>query len=223
MARQLVSGKRSLPPRGERPSFEYEQKLWADGRWRVAGVDEVGRGALAGPVVAAACIFPPYLELPPTLRDSKRLSEAQRLSLAKWIQQHAIAWSLGAASHREIDCYGIVPATTLAIKRALCRLGEVDHILYDGRPLPGFESTWSTAVIRGDARCASIAAASILAKVVRDRVMKQLARYYPQYGWDQNVGYGTERHRWAIARFGLTPMHRLTFRHDRTEVNAEER
>jgi len=212
MSAPLVSSSKRQSGRDERPTFNLEQELWQAGKVRVAGLDEVGRGALAGPVVAAACVFAPGTKIPDLLSDSKRLTPRQRVRLAEWIRSHATAWALGAASHREIDRYGIVVSTALAMHRAVARLGPVDHVLYDGLVLPGFDSTISTAIVGGDCLCASIAAASILAKVTRDRLMERLARFFPGYGWEDNAGYGTPAHRQAIARFGLTPLHRRSFR-----------
>ncbi|MCM8744933.1 ribonuclease HII [Thermomicrobium sp. CFH 73360] len=212
MSAPLVSSSKRQSGRDERPTFKLEQELWQAGKVRIAGLDEVGRGALAGPVVAAACVFAPGTTIPDLLSDSKRLTPRQRARLAEWIRSHATAWALGAASHREIDRYGIVVATALAMHRAVARLGPIDHVLYDGLVLPGFDSTISTAIVGGDCLCASIAAASILAKVTRDRLMGQLARFFPEYGWEDNAGYGTSAHRQAIARFGLTPLHRGSFR-----------
>ncbi len=212
MSAPLVSSSKRQPGRDERPTFNLEQELWQAGKVRVAGLDEVGRGALAGPVVAAACVFAPGTDIPDLLSDSKRLTPRQRARIAEWIRLHATAWALGAASHREIDRFGIVRATALAMHRALARLGPVDHVLYDGLVLPGFDSTISTAIVGGDCLCASIAAASILAKVTRDRLMERLARFFPGYGWEDNAGYGTPAHRQAIARLGLTPLHRRSFR-----------
>ncbi|MDW8058686.1 MAG: ribonuclease HII [Thermomicrobium sp.] len=211
MREELVSSA-NASGRGERPTFRYESRYWRIGSVRVAGVDEVGRGALAGPVVAAACMFAPGTALPESFAESKRLTPRQRRRLAEWIRQHAVAWALGAASHREIDRYGIVDATALAMRRALGRLGPVDHVLYDGPSLPGFDATSSTAIVGGDAVCASIAAASILAKVVRDDLMARLASRFPGYGWDENAGYGTVAHRLALRRWGPTPLHRRSFR-----------
>ncbi|MCS7051458.1 MAG: ribonuclease HII, partial [Thermomicrobium sp.] len=198
--------------RSERPTFEFEEQLWQQGKQLVAGLDEVGRGALAGPVVAAACVFAPGVVVPDELNDSKRLSPKRRQALVEWIRREAVAWAVGAASHREIDRFGIVRATLLAMTRALERLGPVDHVLYDGLPIPAFPFSAATAVVGGDCRSVSIAAASIVAKVVRDDVMRRVARRFPVYGWDENAGYGTAAHRSAIARCGLTPLHRRTFR-----------
>ena len=207
----LASTRQRRSGRGERPTFELERALWQAGNRWVAGVDEVGRGALAGPVVAAACIFEPSTELPDQLRDSKRLTDPQRRALADWVRQYSLRWAIGAASHREVDRLGIVRATALAMLRALQRLGPVDHVLYDGLPLTEFERLPGTAVVHGDMRCASIAAASILAKVIRDDLMARLAVRYPGYGWEENAGYGTPSHRRAIRELGSTPFHRRSF------------
>ncbi len=212
MSRRLASPRENRAGRGERPTFRYEEALWRAGVRRVAGLDEVGRGALAGPVVAAACLFAPGTQLPEGFADSKRLTARQRRELAAWIRAEAVAWAVAAASHREIDRLGIVAATALAMRRALERLGPVDHVLYDGLPLPGFDPSHSTAIVAGDTECASIAAASILAKVTRDALMARLAARFPQYGWDENAGYGTRAHRARLREFGLTPFHRRSFR-----------
>jgi ribonuclease HII len=198
--------------RGERPTFFLEEHFWRAGKTRIAGLDEVGRGALAGPVVAAACVFAPDTCLPDRFADSKRLTPQQRCRLAEWIRTHALAWALGAASHREVDRYGIVTATALAMRRALARLGPVDHVLYDGLPLPGFDPAVATAVVKGDRRCASIAAASVLAKVTRDALMRRLAARFPEYSWADNAGYGTAQHRAILEKLGPTPLHRRSFR-----------
>jgi ribonuclease HII len=183
----------------------------------VAGVDEVGRGPLAGPVVACAVVMPP----PPDARaiagvdDSKRLSPDERERLAALIRRHALAIGVGAASAREVDALNVYHATTLAMQRALARaaagLGEAPHhVLVDGKPIRtlGVEHT---AVVGGDARCYAIACASIVAKVTRDRLMRALARRHPGYAWTRNVGYGTAEHRAAIERHGLTAHHRRSF------------
>ncbi|MDI3339080.1 MAG: ribonuclease HII [Sphaerobacter sp.] len=200
----------SVPDAG-RPTAAIEATLWARGLRRVAGVDEVGRGCVAGPVVAAACILPPGLEDIPGVRDSKTLSGRQRERLAAEIRRVAIAVGIGAASHREVDRLNVRVASALAMQRALARLGAWDHVLYDGHPLPELDPERATAVVKGDATCLSIACASILAKVVRDHLMARLARRHPEYGWDRNAGYGTEEHLAALRRAGPTPHHRRTF------------
>jgi len=181
----------------------------------IAGVDEAGRGPLAGPVVAAAVILPlePLIQ---GLNDSKKLSSAQRDTLEAEIYQHAVAWGLGWASPAEIDAVNILQATFLAMRRALQGLKVAPaQVLVDGNRLPpqeglGFIASWE-AVVRGDSREAAIAAASILAKTARDRYMQGAEQTYPGYGFAVHKGYGTARHMSALRRLGVTPLHRRTF------------
>lgn len=187
----------------------YERGFWGRGLL-VAGVDEVGRGPLAGPVVAAAVILPvdAFVE---GADDSKQLSPATREELFHAILATAATVGVGAASVREIDRINILRATTRAMQRALGRLvTKPQHVVVDGTPVKnlGWEHE---AVVSGDALIHSISCASIVAKVVRDRLMHRLAARYPGYGWDTNVGYGTATHRSAIETLGTTPHHRLTF------------
>jgi ribonuclease HII len=177
----------------------------------LAGVDEVGRGPIAGPVVACAVIMPADTRAIAGVDDSKRLTHVQRVRLASKIRDRAVAFALGAASVREIDRINIYQASVLAMRRALDRL-EVrpDHVVIDGRvmrtlPIP------HTAVVHGDARCFSIACASILAKVTRDLLMTRLAVRYPQYIWDHNAGYTTREHVAGLTSNGITPHHRKSF------------
>ncbi len=177
----------------------------------LAGIDEVGRGPLAGPVVACAVIMPAGQRALSGVDDSKRLSAPERERLAPRIRARAVAVGLGAASVREIERINILQATVLAMRRALASLGvPVDHVVVDGKPLATL-GVPHTAVVGGDARCYSIACASIVAKVVRDRLMANLARRYPVYGWEQNAGYATARHQAAIDAAGITPHHRPAF------------
>jgi ribonuclease HII len=177
----------------------------------LAGVDEVGRGPIAGPVVACAVIMPPETRAIVGVDDSKRLTHEQRVRLAAKIRERAVAYALGAASVREIDRVNIYQASVLAMRRALGRLRVApDHVVIDGRamrtlPIP------HTAVVHGDARCFSIACASILAKVTRDLLMTRLARRYPQYIWDHNAGYTTRAHVLGLTSYGITPHHRKSF------------
>lgn len=188
----------------------YERAFWSRGISRVAGVDEVGRGPLAGPVVAAAVILPAEVAIPGAT-DSKRLSPTAREALALEIVDSAITVGVGAASVREIDRLNILQATTLAMRRALQSLApRPDHVVVDGLPVK--KLGWKhEAVVGGDGCIHSISCASILAKVCRDRLMIRLARRYPGYGWDTNVGYSTPEHRGALQDLGPTPHHRLTF------------
>lgn len=193
-----------------------ERELRSAGSPRIAGVDEVGRGPLAGPVVACAIVMDPSAPCIRGVADSKQLRPDQRRHLAGRIRERAAAIGLAAASVREIDRLNILNATTLAMRRALGRLsrtlpgGPPDHVLIDGRPVVtlGIEHH---AVVGGDATCYSIACASIVAKVTRDRLMARLAARHTEYGWDRNSGYGTPAHREAIERCGRTAHHRLTF------------
>src|SRR6202795_370395 len=177
----------------------------------LAGVDEVGRGPIAGPVVACAVIMPADARAIVGVDDSKRLTHAQRVRLAVKIRERAVAFALGAASVREIDRINIYQASVLAMKRALGRLSvRPDHVVIDGKvmrtlPIP------HTAVVHGDARCFSIACASILAKVTRDLLMTRLGVRYPHYIWDHNAGYTTREHVAGLAAYGITPHHRKSF------------
>ena len=177
----------------------------------LAGVDEVGRGPIAGPVVAAAVIMPPDMRAIRGVDDSKALTPQERQKLVGRIQERAVAWSLGAASVHEIERFNIYQASVLAMRRALGRLPiQPDYVIIDGKamrtlPIP------HTAIVHGDARCFSIACASIIAKVTRDRLMARLARRYPAYTWERNVGYTTRAHIRGLDSNGITPHHRRSF------------
>jgi ribonuclease HII len=177
----------------------------------LAGVDEVGRGPIAGPVVACAVIMPADTRAIAGVDDSKQLTHVQRVRLASKIRERAVAFALGAASVHEIDRINIYQASVLAMRRALDRLHvRPDHVVIDGRvmrtlPIP------HTAVVHGDARCFSIACASILAKVTRDLLMTRLSVRYPQYIWDHNAGYTTRAHVAGLTLHGITPHHRKSF------------
>ena len=194
-----------------RPTFEREIALWNAGRSIVAGIDEVGRGPLAGPVVAAAVVFPAGMKPIRGLRDSKILPAAKRERLAIVVRSRAVAVGVGAASVREIDRFNIRRATILAMQRALQRLGLVPaEVLVDGLWLPELGCPHD-AIIDGDAVCHSIAAASVIAKTVRDRLMCLLAARYPVYAWAENKGYGTPEHLDALHVLGPTRHHRMSF------------
>lgn len=177
----------------------------------IAGVDEVGRGPLAGPVVACAIVMPPGLRAIPGVADSKALTAADRQHLAPLIRERALGWALGAASVHEIDRLNILVATCLAIRRAVSRLQvPFDILLLDGRPLSALALP-HTAAVDADARCYSVACASIVAKVARDRLMVALGGRHPHYGWQRNAGYGTASHVAALRSRGPTPHHRALF------------
>ena len=189
--------------------LEYERRFWGRGLF-MAGVDEAGRGPLAGPVVAAAVILPAGVSVDGA-DDSKQLSAQPREELYGAITSAALAFGVGAASVHEIDRRNILRATTVAMQRALDALdAQPDHIVVDGLPVKHLGREHD-AVVGGDGIVHSIGCASILAKVVRDRLMQRLALRYPGYGWERNMGYGTAEHRAAIDELGLTPHHRLTF------------
>lgn len=195
-------------------SLEREAAAWAERRLLV-GVDEVGRGPLAGPVVAAAAVFPARCTPVPGVRDSKTLSAPQRVALAAALRDTALAVGLGAASRHEIDRLNIRVATALAMRRALCRaLRQLDAprctIVVDGLPVPEL-GYLHESLVDGDALCYSIAAAGILAKTVRDKLMVRLAQRHPRYDWDRNMGYGTPGHLDALSRHGPTAHHRRSF------------
>ena len=197
--------------RGPRPTLQREIAFWQAGGGLVAGVDEAGRGPLAGPVVAAAVVFPPHCRVIRGLRDSKLLPPPRRLRLAGVVRARALAVGVGAASVREIDRVNIRRASILAMRRALARLGVTPGlVLVDGLHCPELGCAHD-AIIDGDAHCHSIAAASVIAKTVRDRLMERLARRHPSYAWESNKGYGTPDHLAALAAWGFTPHHRKSF------------
>jgi ribonuclease HII len=212
-----------------RPTLARERAVWAEEQLLV-GVDEVGRGPLAGPVVAAAVVFPTGCSSIRGLRDSKVVPASLRAKLAERVLRRVLAFGVGAASAHEIDRYNIRVASAIAMRRAIARLirrsslapypmgqrcracddGLRYRIIIDGLPLPELGYVHD-ALIDGDALCQSISAAAILAKTVRDRLMRSLATRYPGYGWDTNVGYGTEEHQEGLRAQGPTKHHRLTF------------
>ena len=198
-----------VEPERPRDVLEYERPFWGRGH-SVAGVDEVGRGPLAGPVVAAAVVLCEGVCIDGA-DDSKVLDAETRLELFERIRSCAACVGVGAASAKEIDRRNILRATTVAMQRALSKLRvRPDHIVIDGLPVKHLGHDHD-AVVDGDAIVHSIACASIVAKVVRDRLMHRLAARYPGYCWDTNVGYGTPEHLAAIGELGVTPHHRLTF------------
>ena len=192
------------------PDFGLEQAALARGARWVAGVDEVGRGPLAGPVTAAAVILDPA-RIPGGLNDSKKLRPARREELAGWIMAHC-DWSAAHVDVAEIDRLNIHHAAHLAMCRAVAGLRRRPcHVLVDGNRIPAGLDLPAEAVVGGDARCLSIAAASIVAKVLRDRIMVDLAQQHPGYGWEANAGYPTPAHKRALLDLGITPHHRRSF------------
>jgi len=190
--------------------WAIENSFFDNGYSIVCGVDEAGRGPLAGPVCAAAVILPPGLVIP-GLNDSKKLSDKKRRALFPVIQEKAIAFGIAFADHREIDEINILQATYLAMERALSQLKvRPDMVLIDGNRTKDFGLPVTT-VVHGDSLSASIAAASILAKVTRDEYMEQIAKDYPQYGFEIHKAYGTKAHYQALTEFGPSPIHRMTF------------
>ena len=194
----------------ENNMWQIEEELFAQGIVSICGIDEAGRGPLAGPVCAAAEILPPHLEIP-GLNDSNKLSDKRRRELMPVIKEQAIAYGIGMASHEEIDQINILQATFLAMERALAQLeGKAKFALIDGNREKDFGLPVMT-VVKGDSRSANIAAASILAKVTRDDLMEALAEEYPQYGFEIHKGYGTKAHYEALRTYGPSPIHRMTF------------
>ena len=203
-----------MAPRVSRPmaDFALETEARLAGLWPVAGVDEVGRGPLCRPVTAAAVVQDPDL-IPPGLGDSKTLSAAKREALAGAIMATARSWSVAHATVAEIDTLNILHASHLAMERAVAGLGIAPgFVLVDGNRLPKSLPCPARAVVKGDAKSLSIAAASILAKVVRDHLMVDLAQQHPGYGWERNAGYPTKDHLAALLNLGVTPQHRRSFR-----------
>lgn len=191
--------------------IDFEREAWGCGLRHVVGLDEVGCGPLAGPVVAGAVVFAPDSDPIEGVYDSKALSQEEREAASEAIRGVALGWALGAASAREIERLNIRRATVLAMRRALDRLPlEPERLLVDGRPVP--ELGEHTAIVKGDRKSLSIASASILAKVVRDRLMRRLHPRYPEYGWESNMGYATGEHLAAIRRIGPSPHHRTTWK-----------
>lgn len=190
--------------------WEIEESWFAQGITTICGVDEAGRGPLAGPVCAAAVILPPHLEIP-GLNDSKKLTDKRRRELMPVIKEQAIAWGVGFATHQEIDEINILQATFLAMERAIAALQVRPQLaLIDGNREKDFAIPVKT-VVKGDSRSASIAAASVIAKVTRDDLMLQMAQEYPEYGFEIHKGYGTKAHYEALRNFGPSPIHRMTF------------
>lgn len=196
--------------------LDHERRLWNAGYQHVAGLDEAGRGCLAGPVVATAAILPRGFELD-AIQDSKSLSEAQRLAAREEIEANAVAWAIGICSPQEIDALNILQAALKAMRRAAsdCQPAP-DYLLVDGNRWVD-DAPWPhETVVKGDATSQSIAAASILAKTERDAMMRQLHEEHPEYGWDTNVGYPTPAHYDALDAHGATAFHRQSFKLQRS-------
>lgn len=190
--------------------WKIEDAYFAEGIKLICGVDEAGRGPLAGPVCAAAVILPPHIDLP-GLNDSKKLTDKRRRELYPLIKEAAVAYGIGFASQEEIDDINILQATYLAMERAIAQLKvSPEQLLIDGNRAKDFGIPAQT-VVKGDSLSASIAAASVLAKVCRDDWMLQAAKEYPQYGFEVHKGYGTKAHYEALTAFGASPIHRNTF------------
>ncbi len=203
------------------PTLDYESALWYRGLIRIAGVDEVGLGCLAGPIVAAAVIIPAHCPMIAGVNDSKLLSAGQRDRLFPLIQTQAVAVGIGLASVREIEQFNVLKASHLAMQRALIRVIPYDHALIDGRAIKQIDLGSFTTIIDGDATCYAIACASIMAKVRRDRLMQKLAKRYPGYGWERNAGYGTKQHLQGMQEFGITPWHRRSYAPVKALLNFE--
>ena len=200
----------------QNPDLHYESNLWMYYK-HIAGLDEAGRGALAGPVAVGAVVLPCdeetlLLQALAGVRDSKQMTPLARESLAPRIKEVALAWSVAFASAKEIDRLGIVPATRIAAMRALRNLSIMPHYLLTDfhLELPQLELP-QTSIVKGDAHCLSIAAASVLAKTTRDELMHELDSQYPNYGLGKHKGYGTQLHRSAMKRLGYSSIHRKTF------------
>ena len=192
-------------------NFEYDAAIRASGFPVLCGVDEAGRGPLAGPVFAAAVVFPDGVEIP-YINDSKKLSEKRREELFGIICDRALTFGIGSASVEEIDTYNILQADFMAMRRAVAQLDRLPSlILVDGNLVPPELPAEAKSIVKGDALSASIAAASILAKVSRDRYMLQLNEQYPQYRFDKHKGYGTALHYEMLNTYGISPVHRRTF------------
>ena len=187
-------------------------KHYLSGKILVAGCDEAGRGCLAGPVVAAAVILPPDFSHP-KLNDSKKMKEADREAVREAIIEKALAWAVGICDHEEIDRINILNASLLAMQKAISKLKPLPGLLIiDGNRFHPYKKIPHQCVVGGDGIYTQIAAASVIAKTERDRIMNELHLSYPQYGWDRNKAYGTASHREAIFKYGRTPFHRKSFK-----------
>ncbi|MBF0195294.1 MAG: ribonuclease HII [Magnetococcales bacterium] len=209
------------------PDLHLESALWADNFRLVCGVDEAGRGPLAGPVVAAAVIFPPKIDLKVSglngINDSKKLTPLKRKKLSPIIHEYALCVGIGIVSPRKIDEINIRRASLLAMALAVNNLENTpDFVLVDGRETPDDLIIKNRAVIGGDGKSSTIAAASVIAKVTRDNIMADLAKKHPNYGWERNQGYPTLEHKDALLNFGVTEHHRRSFSPVRLALAEEE-
>lgn len=203
------------------PTLDLEQKLWNSGYSMVCGLDEVGRGCFAGPVVVGAVVFPRDCIVPDGVVDSKLLKPRQREKLSKEIKKCALSWSVAEISVAFINKVGIGKATQMAFRKAIKLLEKnPDFILIDAFYINHLNRKKQKAIKDGDMICASISAASIIAKVYRDKLMKKLARIYPQYGFAKHKGYGTKKHQEAIKKYGLSGIHRTSFNLEKFLVNS---
>lgn len=200
------------------PSFKYEEEKWGRGVRFLAGVDEVGRGSFAGPVVAAAVIFAPDINLTfndvglQKVRDSKTVPEKEREELATKIKKHALCYAIAKISVEKIDRYGVGKCAQLAFAKAIKNLKiQPEHILIDAFYIKALDKSIQTPIVKGDTLSFSISAASIIAKVYRDNLMKKLAKKYPEYNLAKHKGYGTKEHRALIKKHGLSQIHRKSF------------
>lgn len=194
------------------PTLKIERKLWKQGYYCVCGLDEVGRGAFAGPVVAGAVIFKKSIKLPEGIADSKLLTPKKRENLELKIKNKALCWAIGEISVREINKYGIGKATQMAFRKAIKNLSvKAEFVLIDAFYIKHFNRKRQKPVKNGDKTCVSISAASIIAKVYRDNLMVRLDKKYPQYGFKHHKGYGTLEHRKALKRYGFSKIHRKSF------------
>lgn len=193
--------------------FSYEQQYWSKGKNLIVGIDEVGRGPLAGPVVIGAVINSPEVTLIPGVRDSKKISKKKHPEIAQLIKDNCLKWAIGTGSVAQINTRGIVGAIRLAIHQALEEINNFDQVLMDGLPFkePLNISQDIDFITKGDAKVYSIAAASIIAKDHRDSLMKEIGEEFPQYGWEKNSGYGTKIHIQAILEHGVNRHHRNLF------------
>lgn len=208
--KHFLSRMKKIPK--QKPTFEYELKLWERGLQYIAGVDEVGRGCFAGPVVAAAVILPQHFSATDKIDDSKRLSPKIRKELATIIKKHAIAYTIAEISVSIINEIGIGKAAQQAFAKSVQGLKkEPDHILIDAFTITGLPRKKQTPIIYGDSISISIAAASIIAKVYRDALMERMHNNYKVYDFFSNKGYGTKKHREAIGKYGLCDLHRTSF------------